>query len=654
MGNDYFGHDYGLTTAYMSNAALQLLHDLGFSEKEIKKGELDLLSLPENMRPTAKELLDLCILPTSTIKVISSSVFNNYARLLTGLDGDPKSFSKKDLEYYLKLRQHGLAIVDTCLKGAYECYRYRNGEQRCEKSEDNSCLDKSAMPAETLKQIGVGEMTLPSGAKVYYVEDPTLYEAFDSGFPAKQKDSKYGSGWIYNQINKWGYDVAKLNFILSKDLSKEVIEFTKRNAAVKVLRERPIGALAASIMAGKFYASEIFTYAKIIGGCNPQSDDLDQRLEYFKGGDIDLRAFSDEELSGVTFFLELSAASGVELRAIFDISERIGYGDRKQIEKETFLIRDERKKKREQLEKDWAIKKEQEKERQIAEAKAAHEERIKRYGKDHIEAEGRICKFIEKYKLHAFIRNYITIGERIGWKNTELLIHKLVDSRYPAPKGHKELDDTTIDSDTWKLLAESFLPNTDRLPKAVLKASESVEKLELTTQNGIPIHGSMICIGSAAGYAIYVTATHVIDKKHLPPGSINEYIGTDLALFAIPLREGEAAPPPLKIGKKLGEKDTFYSMGFGSNGKHLFNICTDVKYSTDKDDPTIKFYSLAIMGDSGGAVLNSKGELVGIMQAVGGAATVKSRLTTYAFGDMEVVKERLADFIDRLEGKDRR
>ncbi len=259
-----------------------------------------------------------------------------------------------------------------------------------------------------------------------------------------------------------------------------------------------------------------------------------------------------------------------------------------------------------------------------------------------------LCK--EKNIRHA--ERLIRMGRSIGYDNVELAIHKFINPEYPAPKGHAEFDDTAINNDMWLRMVERLQPLKKDVPAGVRHAYGSVKTLEVSMGiEGFSYDGkgTMVCVDVSDGYAFYLTAEHVVSgkKNHFEH---NRFIpGSDLSLVAVPLREHIRTPKPLKLGSRLKDDETFYSIGFGGNGRHPINMSSNAHYAKINGvDNRIIYTSAACPGDSGGAVVNENGGLVGIMQAVGGAETVKSRFTTLAFGDMELIQESLETFQEEL------
>lgn len=244
-----------------------------------------------------------------------------------------------------------------------------------------------------------------------------------------------------------------------------------------------------------------------------------------------------------------------------------------------------------------------------------------------------------KAKTLADFENIVTTYADLGYKKTQAALHYFVNPNlYPAPKGDGGLERGQISELEWVRLRLLFSPDLSGIPRGVQGATACVTPLNLEQEYaGWDNEGtaSMVCLeivdDGGRKYAIYATAEHVSSK--VPKEYQNRIVADDVALVAIPIESDEEAPKAIKIGKDLNSSDKFI---YTVNGRDEYEVGSDFEYTDDGGK--LEFRALNQPGDSGGAVVDRSGRLVGLVLAG------DKRLTVRAFSDMNLLKESLESF----------
>lgn len=175
------------------------------------------------------------------------------------------------------------------------------------------------------------------------------------------------------------------------------------------------------------------------------------------------------------------------------------------------------------------------------------------------------------------------------------------------------------------------------------------------------IVGSMVCVGrldaGSVEYNIYVTASHVIDRRTLPDYYIlydGGGLSGNVSLVAIPSSRDQRYKRPLQLADRYSTERFFFTV----DGSGIIRIGSDPRYtdryssgddgmtgySGARSDPgeIMLFRGLNTPNDSGGAVVNREGKLVGII--LGG----DGKLTVAAYANMEALSKAIESFKDTL------
>jgi S1-C subfamily serine protease len=143
----------------------------------------------------------------------------------------------------------------------------------------------------------------------------------------------------------------------------------------------------------------------------------------------------------------------------------------------------------------------------------------------------------------------------------------------------------------------------------VIKATASLVKISrpLDVEEGEP-EKTYICTGVVVPDKVVVTARHCVGNRMLVNGAPTALVKVDNELALVTLPVGVEVPP-IKIasGVKIGEP--VIASGYGDN--ILMSLQRHVAFFIDGDIATDGAF---VHGMSGGPIVNSKGELVGIIQ----------------------------------------
>lgn len=281
---------------------------------------------------------------------------------------------------------------------------------------------------------------------------------------------------------------------------------------------------------------------------------------------------------------------------------------------------------------------------------------------------------IDKTSLSDDIAKY----KDIGFENAAAFLHYFVNpNKFPAPE--KEILPGELPSPFEETLTTAFIEklchlfqrDIEFIPAEVLEAMNTAVQ---PVMYGVKadgkdvghfyrsINGSMVCLDTfekdGQMFGIYATASHVINKD-LKPKGFEIYnggnIGNAVSLVAIPLSDEDAKIIPVKTGAPPSSNDAiFIASKNGEKDRHLIGSdpkftdsystggMTPYKNAEDSPNEIMLFRGLAIPGDSGGAILNEKGELVGIV--LGG----DQKLTVAGYADMAKLSQASNEFKQQI------
>ncbi len=260
----------------------------------------------------------------------------------------------------------------------------------------------------------------------------------------------------------------------------------------------------------------------------------------------------------------------------------------------------------------------------------------------------------------------------VGFGNALLFLHYFVNpDRYPKPDGAELLPGQLpkplpekLEAGFIEQLSVIFQPDSEFIPEKALLAGGSVRAL----LHGVKqekffrsIDGSMVCVDTyeldGKRYGIFATASHVMNGELAPQG-FEVYKGPDLSrevsLISMPL--GSQNPPsPIKIAGEPADPGFVFTLNNHGRGIQIGSDPRYIRsYSSRSDgmdgysagaavrDNIILFRGLNVPRDSGGAIVNAGGELIGII--LGG----DMKLTVAGYANMKELSNAVQTFKEQL------
>ncbi len=284
------------------------------------------------------------------------------------------------------------------------------------------------------------------------------------------------------------------------------------------------------------------------------------------------------------------------------------------------------------------------------------------------------------HNLHQAIQTLRTLRP-IGFRNIFAFLHYFVNpSKYSRPSNQlvpgrlSEPLPSTLETVFIGSLSSSFRADPTFIPFAVENAATGsvrpllfgIEERNFYFKTNFErgrayktTDASMVCVDrfekNGKEYAIYATASHVINKDVAPNGFL-VYHGRGLN-GAVTLVAAEVASDrsltPIKLASQPANSDFIFTMAgqiqIGSNPKWTDTYSSDeggmTRYENASSSPgdIILFRGLNVPSDSGGAIIDPNGELIGII--LGG----DMQLTVAGFANMAELANAVADFKKELD-----